>query len=77
MKIVLFLGKMYDFSFSWCVNHRNPNSYIPQVRYDMNHIYLISLVVLKRPGFQSQKYGMPSYTVLMRFILKDPIPCLH
>jgi len=28
----------------------------------MNHIYLIRLVVLKRPGFQSQKYGMPSVT---------------
>ena len=26
----------------------------------MNHIYLIRLVVLKRPGFQSQKYGMPT-----------------
>jgi len=26
----------------------------------MNHIYLIRLVLLKRPGFQSQKYGMPS-----------------
>jgi len=25
----------------------------------MNHIYLIRFVVLKRPGFQSQKYGMP------------------
>jgi len=27
----------------------------------MNHIYLVRLVVLKRPGFQSQKYGMPNY----------------
>ena len=26
----------------------------------MNHIYRISLVVLKRPGFQSQKYGLPT-----------------
>jgi len=26
----------------------------------MNHIYPIRLVVLKRPGYQSQKYGMPS-----------------
>jgi len=26
----------------------------------MNHIYLIRLVVLKRPGFQSQKFGMPT-----------------
>jgi len=25
----------------------------------MNHIYLIRLVLLKRLGFQSQKYGMP------------------
>jgi len=27
----------------------------------MNPICLIRLVVLKRPGFQSQKYGMPTY----------------
>ena len=27
----------------------------------MNHINLIRLVLLKRPGFQSQKYGMPIY----------------
>jgi len=27
----------------------------------MNHIYLIRLVVLKRPGIKSQKYGMPNY----------------
>jgi len=27
----------------------------------MNHIYLIRLVLLKRPGFQSQKYGMPRF----------------
>jgi len=26
----------------------------------MNHIYRLSLVVLKRPDFQSQKYGMPT-----------------
>jgi len=26
----------------------------------MNHIYLLRLVVLKCPGFQSQNYGMPS-----------------
>jgi len=26
----------------------------------MNHIHLIRLVVLKRPGFQSQKFGMPT-----------------
>jgi len=25
----------------------------------MDHVYLIRLVLLKRPGFQSQKYGMP------------------
>jgi len=25
----------------------------------MNHINLLKLFVLKRPGFQSQKYGMP------------------
>jgi len=27
----------------------------------MNHIYLIRFVLLKRPGFQSQKYDMPNY----------------
>jgi len=26
----------------------------------MNYIYLIRLVVLKRPGFQAQKHGMPN-----------------
>jgi len=26
----------------------------------MKRIYLIRLVVPKRPGFQSQKYGMPT-----------------
>ena len=31
----------------------------------MNHIYPMRLVVLKRPGFQSQKYGMPKITPLM------------
>jgi len=25
------------------------------------------LVVLKRPGFQSQKYGMPVYTRIIKF----------
>jgi len=30
-------------------------------QYDMNHVYLIRLVLLKRPGFQLQKYGMLSY----------------
>ena len=31
----------------------------------MNHVYLIRVVVLKRPGFQSQKYGrpMPNYKI--------------
>ena len=29
-------------------------------KYDMNRIYLIRLIVLKHPGFQSQKYGMPN-----------------
>jgi len=27
----------------------------------MNHIYLVRFAVLKRAGFQSQKYGMPTY----------------
>jgi len=40
----------------------------------MNHIYLVWLVVLKRPSFQSPKNGMPNYrpyfkTSLFRFIL--------
>jgi len=29
----------------------------------MNHIYLIWLVVLKRPVFQTQKYGMPRQNI--------------
>ena len=29
----------------------------------MNDIYLIRLILLKRPGFQSQKYGMPNIIV--------------
>ena len=36
----------------------------------MNHIYLIRLVLLKRPGFQSQKYGMPKPNELKREIKK-------
>jgi len=36
----------------------------------MNHIYLIKLVVLKRPGFQSQKYGMPTNrTIVESFVI--------
>jgi len=31
----------------------------------MNHIYLIRLIPLKRPGFQSQKYGIPSVAVAL------------
>jgi len=27
----------------------------------MNRIYLMRPVVLKRPGFQSQRYGMPDH----------------
>ena len=27
----------------------------------MNHIFLVRLVVLKRPGFQSRQYGMPCF----------------
>jgi len=27
---------------------------------DMNHIFLVRLAVLKRPGFQSRKYVMPA-----------------
>jgi len=27
--------------------------------------FLLKLVVLKRPGFQSQKYGMPIYTSII------------
>jgi len=29
--------------------------------------FLLRLVVLKRPGFQSQKYGMPIYTSIITF----------
>jgi len=29
----------------------------------MNHIYLIRLLVLKRPVFQTQKYGIPTLKV--------------
>ena len=32
----------------------------------MNHVYLIRFVVLKRPGFQLQKYGMSIYDVTQR-----------
>jgi len=35
----------------------------------MNHIYLIRLVALKRPGFQSQKYGMPKNRRLSKIYL--------
>jgi len=31
----------------------------------MNYIYLIRLV-LKRPGFQQQKYDMPNFTALVK-----------
>jgi len=42
----------------------------------MNHIYLIRLVLLKRPSFQSQKYGMPNYChnfVIVMVIASDYI----
>jgi len=39
----------------------------------MNHIYLVRFVVLKRPGFQLQKYGMPSYTAFFTMFLQLPI----
>jgi len=29
--------------------------------------FILRLVVLKRPGFQSQKYGMPIYTSIINF----------
>jgi len=32
---------------------------VKTIHIDMNHICLIRLVVLKRPGFQSRKYGIP------------------
>jgi len=31
-------------------------------KWDVNHKHLTRLVVLKRPGFQSQKYGMPMHS---------------
>jgi len=40
----------------------------------MNHIYLTRLVVLKRPGFQSQKYGMlvkHEVTLAKNFLRKE------
>jgi len=30
---------------------------------DMNHICVKRVVVLKRPGFQSRKYGMPNHEI--------------
>jgi len=47
---------------SYNIGIQSSYKYIRQVRYIMNHIYLIRLVVLKRPGFQSQKYGIPTPT---------------
>jgi len=32
----------------------------------MNHIFLRMLVVMKRPGFQSQRYSMPKYGMPIR-----------
>jgi len=46
----------------------------------MNHKYLMRLVVLKRRGFQSQKYGMPSYLLYAsqtKKISKNARPLLH
>jgi len=31
----------------------------------MNHIYLMRLVILKNPGFHSQKYGMPIHRLVI------------
>jgi len=31
--------------------------------------FFLKLVVLERPGFQSQKYGMPIYTSIINFML--------
>jgi len=51
---------MYYFSFLVILNIGIQNIYILYSNEDTNHIYLIRLVVMKRPGFQSQKYGIPS-----------------
>jgi len=44
------------------------NSYILQLQAQYDHIYLLRLVVLKRPGFQSQKYGMPKVTWIKNIV---------
>jgi len=39
----------------------------------MNHICLIRLVVLKRPGFQSRKYGMPTVGEITGFLVGERV----
>jgi len=46
--------------FRWNCCNTSKNSYILQVRYEPH--LSDKLIVLKRPGFQSRKYGMPSFT---------------
>jgi len=49
--------------FSFC-NYRLLNGFIS---YRNLFDFLLSLVVLKRPSFQSQKYGVPIYTSIIKF----------
>jgi len=39
----------------------------------MNHICLVRLVVLKRPAFQSRKYGMPVYVLCFQNALQQQL----
>jgi len=45
---------------NWLQSWSNPIQSWSVLISDIYHIYLIWLVVLKRPGFQSQKYRMPT-----------------
>jgi len=67
LKLFCFLIKCIILVFLGVLTEGIQNSYILQVRYKpINHIYLIRLVVLKRPGFQSQKYGLPAFDLHLR-----------
>jgi len=39
------------------------NTVVTYSKYDINQIYLIRLVVMKRPGFISPKYGTPTNAI--------------
>jgi len=40
----------------------------------MNHIYFAKFVLLKPPGFQSQKHGMPNNSYNCELFSLDMIP---